>query len=211
MNRIDIINRIAAKFNYTTYLEIGVFNGDCFKEIKIDEKWGVDPSPSWADERIALMTSDAFFTAVNPNKRYDLIFIDGLHTEEQAGRDILNALKHLTPNGTIVVHDCNPPTEWHQRDKGQYTDGSPWNGTTWKAFVNVRQVCASFVVDCDWGIGVIRTGWDTAHPSLMLNKDDEPTQYKWLEGNRVRALNLIKPREFIMWLEAQGTEFIDKA
>ena len=55
------------------------------------------------------MTSDAFFS--QNNQIFDLIFIDGLHYSHQVLRDINNALRWLSPTGTIVLHDCNPSTE----------------------------------------------------------------------------------------------------
>jgi predicted O-methyltransferase YrrM len=39
-------------------------------------------------------------------KKFDIVFVDGLHIEEQSTKDIHNALKVLNENGTIVVHDC---------------------------------------------------------------------------------------------------------
>ena len=52
------------------------------------------------------MTSDAFF--LQNKQLFDLIFIDGLHHSHQVLRDINNALRWLSPSGTIVLHDCNP-------------------------------------------------------------------------------------------------------
>lgn len=52
-------------------------------------------------------TSDAFF-ANGTSQRFDLIFIDGLHTSTQAMRDIEHSLEVLSWNGVIAVHDSNP-------------------------------------------------------------------------------------------------------
>lgn len=42
--RIDIINEIAKQTDAQTYLEIGVRNpGDCFDQVQIPQRWGVDP------------------------------------------------------------------------------------------------------------------------------------------------------------------------
>ncbi len=82
-------------------------------------KTGVDPSPRrvLAEWEMHQMTSDAFF-ATNTSK-FDLIFIDGLHTSDQVIKDIFNALAALAKNGVIAVHDCNPMTEEAQvRDRG---------------------------------------------------------------------------------------------
>ena len=47
--------------------------------------------------------SDAFFK--KNNKKYDLIFIDGNHTIDQAFKDIANAFNCLNKNGIIIIHD----------------------------------------------------------------------------------------------------------
>lgn len=104
MKRWDLINALIKKFDYKTYLEIGVNNGDCFKRIDIDYKIGVDPNPQ--SKATLIMTSDEFFQ--KPSMLFDIVFIDGLHESSQVNKDIEHALKILSYNGTIVVHDCNP-------------------------------------------------------------------------------------------------------
>ena len=41
-------------------------------------------------------------------RRYDLVFVDGLHIADQVERDIVNSLAALAPGGMVVLHDCNP-------------------------------------------------------------------------------------------------------
>ncbi len=100
----------------------------------------------------------------NPNfpytKRFDVIFIDGLHLAEQADRDILNALDFISYKGFVVIHDCNPPTEFHARESFSFRNSPArgyWNGTTWKAFYKFRyqKDLYSICFDTDWGVGVI--------------------------------------------------------
>lgn len=52
-------------------------------------------------------SSDAFFESheVNPTSFYDLVFIDGDHTEEVVDRDLKNSIAVLRPGGIIVAHD----------------------------------------------------------------------------------------------------------
>ena len=50
----------------------------------------------------------------NNDKKFDIIFIDGLHHYEQVIVDINNALSVLNDNGHILVHDCLPRTIAHQ-------------------------------------------------------------------------------------------------
>ena len=77
------------------------------------------------------MTSDQFFE-VYPQKKYDVIFIDGLHLENQVDRDIFNALKHLNPGGVVIVHDCLPTTPQSQSEENPTGD---WVGTVWRSIV----------------------------------------------------------------------------
>jgi hypothetical protein len=90
----------------------------------------VDP---FSDNATFRIPSDEFFAMIHDDVEYDIIFVDGLHVEDQTERDIENALLHLSDGGTIVVHDCNPPTEWHQRSYEDFLKKySDWNGTTWR-------------------------------------------------------------------------------
>jgi hypothetical protein len=172
MQRTDIINELIARRGFTSYLEIGVRDVAAnFNHIRGQNKVGVDPSPDVSEGVTHLVTSDVFFA--NNVQKFDLVFIDGLHTEEQVGRDIDNALKALNPGGVIVVHDALPPTAWHQRD---HYDGQDWTGTGWKAvakaFATSRSRC--YVVDGDWGCAVIDTGSPVAHryaPETPLDYD----------------------------------------
>ncbi len=52
------------------------------------------------------MTSNEFFALEKiQNKKYDVIFIDGLHETTQVDIDIQNSLKHLNEGGFILLHD----------------------------------------------------------------------------------------------------------
>jgi len=48
-----------------------------------------------ARSSFAVTTSDEFFSTLRPSKRYDVAFIDGLHTFEQTYRDVINTFAHL--------------------------------------------------------------------------------------------------------------------
>ncbi|MEO7802885.1 MAG: class I SAM-dependent methyltransferase, partial [Ginsengibacter sp.] len=119
--RHDVINFIAEKINAQNYLEIGIGNPDNnFNLVRITNKYAVDPGVEFeinlADFK---MTSDDFFVQLKENAlditndiKFDIIFIDGLHLAYQVERDILNSFQVLSDNGLIVLHDCNPPTEY---------------------------------------------------------------------------------------------------
>ena len=189
MNRWDIINTLIQKNKYKTYLEIGVYQKECFNNIVIDYKVCVDP-----DKRCNAtycMTSDDFFST---NKEsFDIIFIDGLHLKEQVHRDIQNSLKCLNDNGVIVCHDMCPWTE-----KVQTRNWPPeldcWTGDVWKEWVHLRATDENlnmYVVDVEnVGVGVIKKGQQD------LIEIPEKLSYSYLDENRESALNLISVEEF---------------
>ena len=109
--RWDVLNLLAARWSYETYLEIGCAGGDCFGRVLVPSKESVDPFRPATHK----MTSDDFFDR-NPTRRWDLIFVDGLHTDVQSMRDAKNALFALRPAGTVVLHDCLPNSEIMQAD-----------------------------------------------------------------------------------------------
>ena len=70
-----MINRVIESKGYTDYLEIGVRDGECFREICCTNKTGVDPNPT-SGHTTHIMTSDDFFSDLDENVMFDVIFID---------------------------------------------------------------------------------------------------------------------------------------
>ncbi len=150
------------------------------------------------------LTSDAFFSALDRNDllsseiRFDLIFIDGLHLADQVDKDIQNALKYLKEDGFIVLHDCNPPTEWHAREDYSFYEspaGGLWNGTTWKAFLKWRSNpdLYSCCVDMDFGVGILSKTHPIGDPLELKN---EFYEFNVLDENRMELLNLTAFKAF---------------
>lgn len=157
MHRLDIINRIIACRGFTSYLEIGVSNSsNVFDHVACPYKIGVDPDPK-AQGVTHRITSDQFFR--ENTRKFDLIFIDGWHDAVQTFRDILNSLIALDESGVIVIHDCLPPDEWHQRPASEFKTGEVWTGDVWKAVLRYFNVSENLcrIVDCDYGCGFIDT------------------------------------------------------
>ena len=142
MNRMEILNYFIKKNNFISYLEIGVCSGECFSGVDCENKTGVDPAPkNFKNSDVFIMTSDLFFETLDKDDKYDLIFIDGLHLEEQVDKDIENSLLHLSSNGLIVLHDVNPKSKYSARE--DYDDwstpaGRGWNGTAYKSIIKLR-------------------------------------------------------------------------
>ncbi|HEY2636606.1 MAG TPA: class I SAM-dependent methyltransferase [Solirubrobacteraceae bacterium] len=105
-------------FEAPRYLEIGLFRGVTFRAIEAAEKVGVDPdlqylefAPADAGPNATIheVTSDDYFGQVaDPGERFDVVFLDGLHSFEQTMRDLHNALAFTGPRGIIVVDDVYP-------------------------------------------------------------------------------------------------------
>ena len=194
------------------YLELGVKDGACFHALEADTKVGVDPRfafrlPFLARARAALgarsgtlyfpTTSDAFFERHGRRLApFDVVFVDGLHTYEQAYRDVRNALAVLRPGGVVLVHDCNPQTAAAAAPsltEAARTDGftGDWNGDVYRAIVRLRtdDGLDVSVLDADQGVGVVRRGthaWRVAHTVEEIEQLD----YAELERDRVRLLGL---------------------
>lgn len=211
MDRISIINDLITKYNFKSYLEIGVRNTfECFDLINCELKDSVDPGFENPINNVTYkFTSDDFFKELNngsldkdSNYKWDIIFIDGLHLSYQVERDITNSLNHLSENGIIVVHDCNPPTLHHAREDYSNHDTSAlglWNGTVWKTFYKYRcnnsdlDMC---VVDCDWGVGLIKRG-----SQKLCDDKNEYYEFSIFNKNRKSSLNLINTERFNEWLD----------
>lgn len=208
ITRTEIINRIIQSRNKenSIYLEIGVRNpADNFNQIHATQKYSVDPGIEFLENPVDFkLTSDDFFDQLytgqilNANLLFDIIFIDGLHTAEQVYKDVKNSLNFIKPDGFIVLHDCNPPTEWHARETYAY-EISPamntWNGTTWKAFVKALDIdgVSGCCVDSDWGVGILSKSIDFGKPTKI---DNPFFEFSVFDKDRKQQLNLISIATF---------------
>lgn len=202
--RTDLLNFLAEKYNLQRYLEIGIQVPELnFDKIKCHYKVGVDPDP--AARPTFCMTSDVFFSDAVPNcivdndgfliQDYDLIFIDGSHVAQQVKKDFENALKVLSPNGFIVLHDCNPLKEEHTIVPRPTKTGH-WNGDVYKFTILITSKYVTndraVTVDIDNGMVVYRAGQD-------YHAADLTADIKWadFDTHRKELLNLISWDEFI--------------
>lgn len=193
MTRIDIINNLISRYGYRSYLEIGVHTGVSFESILCDEKVGVDPSDNYPNISYKL-TSDEFFA--QNNKKFDVVFIDGLHLNEQVQKDFENAFNCLNDGGAIVLHDCNPTEEiWQFRAPAH----GHWTGDTWKAWARIIRAYPmniTFTVDDDFGVGVFIKN------SNVENEIQDIPELCWdyLQTNRKGLIKLISSNDFLKFL-----------
>lgn len=221
MERFTVIQEIIDKKNAQTYLEIGVWGGICFNLIKCPIKIAVDPKilieERNPDNYYFEMTSNKFFRKKRnflKKNLLDVVFIDGLHTYRQALKDVKNSLKYLNEGGVIVIHDCNPPSQSAAIPVKSLNDlkklklpknGNIWCGDVWKTIVHLRskrKELIVFVLNCDFGIGIVTRG----KPYNKLNynlKKIKNLNYKDLATKRMKLINLKNPeylKEFLSTL-----------
>ena len=200
MNRTDIINKLISDNNYQSYLEIGLanpelnfLNVDCLIKESCDP-FGNDYVENPYDENLVeqcltyRMTSDEMFAQMPENKIYDIIFIDGLHLEEQVDKDIFNSLKHISDNGCVIVHDCLPSAKIYQLEERQT---NLWNGTVWKSISKLGIYGLKYVsIDTDQGVCIIKKGEMKELPPL--------SELKWQdhEKNRDMLMHVVSEEYF---------------
>ena len=220
MHRKTIIQAYIDRLGAQTYLEIGVQRGHLFLEVRAPRKIAVDPQFMISRthkvkyffqrlrERYYEMTSDAFFAGpvdeALGGRPIDVAFIDGLHTHEQVMRDVRNCLRHLTPNGVILLHDCNPgsaaeavyalsPADAKTRYPG-WSSGV-WTGDVYRAIVELRAELSDrhvFVYDTDFGVGCIQPG-RMEDPVSLPHEEIAALSYEQLAADREHLLNLKPP------------------
>jgi len=198
--RWELMNHLISKYKLINYLEIGVNDGLCIRQINAEHKDGVDPHPGsevggmYVPEINYPITSDSFFELIKDHDiKYDMIFIDGLHHANQVDKDIQNALNHIVDGGFIIMHDCNP-LEYHMQLVPRVT--GLWNGDVWKSIVKLR--CTEpklevMVIDADWGVGLIRKGKQKLYTKAPL---EECLTWDYFDINRNELINLITVEEF---------------
>jgi hypothetical protein len=215
--RYELINFLIKKYNFIDYLEIGYQQGINYNNINIKNKTSVDPSPLinitindintingvYVEKKnnLYLITSDLFFEKFT--YKYDIIFIDGLHTYEQVKRDFENSIKSLNPNGIIILHDMNPEDvnvngyiiSGEERSKS-FNEGGQWNGDCFKLAIDIYNGLYKYqyvTLDMDNGCMVV---FPFINREVLENKNITK-DYKSLENDRVNILNLKTPIEFL--------------
>lgn len=164
MHRHEVNQRLLSLFEAPSYLEVGVQDGYTFHAVKAPRKVAVDPNfrfdiaaaaadPANAGSSYHALPSDDYFSGPGASDRFDLIFLDGLHTFDQTLRDLLNAIVRLNSGGLIVLDDTMPfsyassiPSFDDSARLRQMTgDPSPaWMGDVYRLVFFVRDYLTSF-------------------------------------------------------------------
>ncbi len=171
--RLQVIQDIVDAVQTKVYLEIGVEEGVVFYRVKAPKKIAVDPQFLFQGrsklrknrlvnslfygnhEYFYEQTSNDFFKHHKQQfttEKVDVALIDGLHTYAQVYIDIMNVLDILSPNGVMIIDDCNPPSAvvetpvvdsitevWEKAKKGELAGWTGrWTGDVWKALVRLQ-------------------------------------------------------------------------
>jgi len=229
LKRLQLIQTLFEKTNFKTYLEIGCYKGKTFFPVRAKRKIAVDPffhpffikdaiftiirRPQNLTNRYFKETSDRFFmkqqSFLNKTAPLDVVFVDGLHTYEAALKDVLHALKYLSENGVIIMHDCFPPNQaaalatkdyptMEERKKVEGFTGA-WCGDVWKAVVYLRRHLSDIldvsVINSDNGLGIVRTKKKLGDKVFCIDKklflEIDALTYNELVENADVFLNLI--------------------
>ena len=186
-SRLEIVAETIQRKKFNTYLEIGCFDNQLFNHINIT-KTGVDP---FKGGNIKLKSCDFF--KIN-KKKYDCIFIDGLHTYEQVKKDIVNSINCVGESGIIFIHDCLPNNVYEQNvPRSTYI----WNGDVWKAIVEMRtkEDFQTYTINADYGIGVILKKKN--QNLLKINETNfKKLKFKDFFYNYKKWMNIIEYEEF---------------
>jgi hypothetical protein len=111
VRRINYLLEVAGS---DRYLEIGVDRGETLLAVQSKNRTAVDPRPALdpadlpAGVDLQTVPSDVFFSRLPDDRRFDVVFIDGLHTFEQTYRDLINALDYLSVGGFVLIDDVWP-------------------------------------------------------------------------------------------------------
>ncbi|KGA21244.1 hypothetical protein GM51_2910 [freshwater metagenome] len=105
-------------------LEVGVWKGAWSVTVLLNttaKVTGIDPYPAGEDAKTALFRSlndndlggrfvlESSWEALAPDKKFDLIHVDALHTEAALEADLINADERLSGGGVIIVDDFRHP------------------------------------------------------------------------------------------------------
>lgn len=215
-NHTQLLNYLVKKYNYQSYLEIGIneprnnFDKILHPTTGGPLKVGVDPAYTGNDNRIIKAASDEFFNMLESDinwrtiyhfegwrtetesMKFDLIFIDGLHHADQVERDFNNALACLNDGGRIIIHDTLPE---HESTTHVPRDSKVWHGDVYKFAMNLsRYHVTHYTVNMDCGCTVV---WKDVTDRKYIKYGES---WEWYLLARDEAMNIIQPSEIETYL-----------
>jgi hypothetical protein len=152
----NLLNSILNEQSFVNdYLEIGVEHGLTFQDVNHPKRIAVDPKFKFnkiiKPRGVVLheMTSNQFFESLDVDKKFGLVFLDGLHTYQQTSDDFLNLLPHLTKKSVVVIDDTVPCDEYsanpnqmaayESRKNARVPNNGSWHGDVFKLVIALRR------------------------------------------------------------------------
>ena len=221
MRKTDIINGLAARHGFTSYLEICTpTTGNRYGEIdrrqftsrsRLMYRWCAEACDGYRIDYP--IEGEAIEGALSDLRRrgqlYDVILVDPWHGYESSLRDMRSALTMLKEDGVLVVHDCSPPSLHHASPS--YILGG-WCGLTYAAmidFVAAEPGLDLYTVDADFGCAIIRRRSAVQATGASMRPDpaamtgwravgsDFVERYRYFDNRRADLLNLLTIGEFL--------------
>ena len=124
------LNDLVEKFNFNSYLELGIAQGETWNNVKCNLKEGVDSNSNILIDNVVISTTDDYFEKLNKNKKFDLVFIDACHEKHHVKNDFFNSFKHLNDDGIVVFHDIN---SWSRQGAEPYSS----HGDCYEFWINL--------------------------------------------------------------------------
>lgn len=219
---VEQLGAIASARSAKSYLEIGVYEGDTFlNATRFDLRHGVDPhfrldvAAHRSDSLVFFeATSDDFFTHhADPTQKYDVIFLDGLHTFEQTFRDFCASLAHSHDRTVWLIDDVYPSDVFssHPDQTAAYRyralhggESVAWHGDVYKVVFAIHDLFPNLsyrTIEDDGNprTVVIRRQRQNFAPAFeSLEQISRMTYYDFIEHTEL--MNLAKGRDVYDWL-----------
>ena len=207
MQHYEIIRELLNTSTSRYYLQVGVSNDRSFISLVANYKVGLNMTPptEFISQNLNdscvyhTTTSDDFFMHIHASSiKFDVIFFSEPHEYEQAYRDIINALDHLSPDGVIIVRNCNPTNERIDINKERSITKGSYIGDVYKAIVRLRTFhdnVSVFTLDCDYGLAIITHGTSDLLLKYHL-KEIEAMNVHYFNSNYKKLLNF-KPIRYM--------------
>lgn len=179
----QVMTRIHEHLRPTTYLEIGIDQGNSFEIVKPETlAIGIDPNPRLkkalgSNQRVFAQTSDEFFKQRDVISEFggrtvDLAFIDGLHLFEFALRDFINLEKCCSEDSIILIHDVYPidATSAARERASKF-----WTGDIWRLILTLKKyrpdLRVNVIATRPTGLGIVQNL--NPHSTILAERRDE--------------------------------------
>jgi hypothetical protein len=219
---VSRLEALARTNNARAYLEIGVDEGRTFLNANcFDLRHGVDPNfrldtaAHASDSTVFFQTtSDAFFSHhADPKQKYDIVFLDGLHTFEQTFRDFCSSQAHSHEGTVWLIDDVQPvdifSAHRDQQEAYRYRErhglrGKQWQGDVFKVMFAIHDFFPNLsyrTIVGRWNpqAVIVRRQRDEFAPAFAdLEQITRMTYYDYVDNRRL--MNRATFDEVIDWL-----------